>query len=260
MAMEHVQSLERGMDILRLLARHPALTATAIARELGVHQSSASRLLASLHRAGFVRKPDFHAFALDYGTLVFAGQALSCFPVVRAASTECNRLQRRQPGFSAAVGILWEDRILYLTRANHDATQKLIDDDEFPPHRSSIGLALVAEQPAVEARALLQNSLQRYGDADNPSTAAAMARRLWTQTRANIRRHGFFYARDMGLNRLNAALTFATDGPTAALAFFGGDGEADVPSPESVRVWLTESVDRIRAQLPTTSRKRTVDE
>lgn len=239
-----VQSLERGLRILELLARRGTMTAAALAAELGVHPSSASRLLASLHKAGFVRKPDFRAFAPDYGVLLFAGRSLAAFPLVRAATDECNRLQREEPGYSATVAVLWGGRLIYLTRVNADASHHLIDDAAFPLHRSSVGLALVAALDAAEAVPLLSASLRRAaGERALPAARAeARARRLYDKTRESIDRRGYFFADDLPPNRVNAALRFVASGRPAALAVFGGRTARD---PAELGALLLRGVERM---------------
>lgn len=244
-----IQSLERGLLILQLLAARRRLSATAIANELGIHQSSASRLLNSLHKAGFVYKPDFHSFAIDYGALFFAGKALNCFPAIRAATTECNRINR-QTGLSATVGILWQGRILYLTRVNQDASQVLIDDTYFPLHHSSIGLVLLCGMDNAEAMKLLETSLRRAAAAPEASADAAsdatslpeQARDIYLKTREVYNRYGFFYGQNMHGNSVNAAMEFLIDAQPAALAVFSRDRCLSI---EEMRPLLREGIGNI---------------
>ena len=63
------QSFNRGLEMLRLLAERGPMSGAALARELRIGQSSASRLLQSLQEAKLVRKPGLHRFDLDYGLL-----------------------------------------------------------------------------------------------------------------------------------------------------------------------------------------------
>lgn len=255
-----IQSLERGLLILQLLAARRRLSATAIANELGIHQSSASRLLNSLHKAGFVYKPDFHSFAIDYGALFFAGKALNCFPAIRAATTECNRLNRLS-GLSATVGMLWQGRILYLTRVNQDASQVLIDDTYFPLHHSSIGLVLLCGMNNAEAMKLLETSLRRAAAAPDsaadaahavglPQTSAAslqeQARDIYVKTREVYDRYGFFYGRNIHGNSVNAAMEFMIDEQPAALAVFSRDKYLSI---EKMRPLLREGIGNIVGEL-----------
>jgi DNA-binding IclR family transcriptional regulator len=46
-----VQTFDRGLEILRLLAVNKRMTASKLAQEIGIHQTSASRMLQSLQKA-----------------------------------------------------------------------------------------------------------------------------------------------------------------------------------------------------------------
>ena len=245
MADSLVQSLDRGMKIMGLLADRGPLSATAIAAELGIHQSSASRLLSVLFDSGFVRKPSYHSFALDYGALVFAGRAMHCFPAIPAAASACNRIAR-ETGLNATVGMLWQDRLLYLTRTNADSSIVLIDNSDFAIHESSLGRCLACERGREASVELFIRSLGSAERADAGGTApygggadrnngdggtevgayaeSAMLRLqsedLYRLTKENIDRHGFLYLEDYGDNRCNGAMAFQLDEHRAAMAIF----------------------------------------
>ena len=106
--MNGIQSLDRGLEILKLLAEEGRITASFAAARLGIHQSSASRLLMSLQKAGLVRKPDFHSFAPDFGLLSFAGMAMEGFPEAAASVEVCDRIAR-ESGHCASVATLMLD-------------------------------------------------------------------------------------------------------------------------------------------------------
>ncbi|HLT62636.1 MAG TPA: helix-turn-helix domain-containing protein, partial [Microlunatus sp.] len=77
-----VQSLARGLQVLRtLIDEGSPLTGTEIARRFGLHQSSISRVLATLAELGYVRKDASGKFVPDYGILTFA-PAIPQFPLV----------------------------------------------------------------------------------------------------------------------------------------------------------------------------------
>lgn len=244
-----IQSLDRGLAVLRLLSRTPSMTATAIAAELGVHQSSASRLLNSLYRAGFVRKPEFHSFALDYGTLVFAGYALDCFPEVSASTQGCNRIHH-QYGFNAGVGILRNERVLYLTRVCDDAALTILDNSSFPLHCSTIGLALACERTEKEAVEIIAESIVRHAEThhENVTIKAAKksAREIYKQAVDNIRSHDFLYKTDLPLSKVNGSATFMLNNEQAALAVYH---PVKMASAESVRQMVQEGISCTQAIL-----------
>ena len=71
-----VQSVDRAVAILEILARDGEAGVTEVARELGVHKSTASRLLAALDRRELVTQDAARGrFRLGVGIVRLAGAA-----------------------------------------------------------------------------------------------------------------------------------------------------------------------------------------
>src|SRR5699024_3692979 len=68
------RALARGLYVLRRLVESGPMSATELARELGLHQSSISRVMATLGEAGFVRKDEHGRFVPDYGVITLAAE------------------------------------------------------------------------------------------------------------------------------------------------------------------------------------------
>jgi DNA-binding IclR family transcriptional regulator len=70
-----IESVKRAIAILRCFSRsRPELGVTELSREIGVHKSTISRLLATLEPEGFVnRNPDTGRYRLGVGLLELAG-------------------------------------------------------------------------------------------------------------------------------------------------------------------------------------------
>jgi DNA-binding IclR family transcriptional regulator len=91
----HVQSVERAIAILELLARHDWAGVTDVGNTLGVHKSTAFRLLSTLESRGLVEQ---HAqtgkYRLGFG-LVHLAHAVTVGPdVTRQAQSGCEWLAR----------------------------------------------------------------------------------------------------------------------------------------------------------------------
>ncbi|MBN2711041.1 MAG: helix-turn-helix domain-containing protein [Planctomycetes bacterium] len=208
-----IQSVDRSLAILKLLAREKRMTATAVSERLGVHQTTASRLLLSLLKEGLVRKTDYRSFCLDYGALVFAGEALASFPLIKSSTAVCNRLAREH-GLSATVAMLREGRLLYLTRTNTDLSIVLVDTTAFPVHQSSLGLLLSHALGRGEGEAVLAESLAQAGG------GVAEASRLYDLAESSISPDGVLYLESFHRNRFNAALRFTAEGESLGLCLF----------------------------------------
>src|SRR5579862_8087016 len=71
-----VQSVDRAVTILEILARDGEAGVTEVARELGVHKSTASRLLAALDRRELVAQDTARGrYRLGMGLVRLAGAA-----------------------------------------------------------------------------------------------------------------------------------------------------------------------------------------
>ena len=235
-----VQSLTRGLAIVEALARHGEMTATELAKHLGVHQSSVSRLLASLVEAGLVRKPRFHGFSLDFGILRLAGTALANFPIVAVALDTCLAV-RNETGWGAAVGILNGDRLIYLAMAHggqHPPMPAMVDSSDFPLHNSSLALALLHADPERDLAEAARASHERMPDAPRPMAPEALAGLV----AESIEEHGFLYLRGFLANRFNAARVFDSPHGPVAFAVFS---PRHSPSPERVDQVLREGIGRI---------------
>jgi len=116
-AVSGCQSVERAVAILEHFEDRPLLSIGEVARELGVHRSTASRLLATLE-AGRLLELDETAggYRLGLGLVTLAGHVLNRFPV-RACAAPVLRELRDSTGETAWLGVLDGQRITYLDQA-----------------------------------------------------------------------------------------------------------------------------------------------
>lgn len=175
------QSLTRGLDILRRLvdAGRP-MSQTELAEQVGLHQSSVSRILSALANAGYVRKVENRRFEPDFGVLTLSG-AVTNFPLVRRPREAMTDAARTRPGALITLSILWRGQILYFLRAaeGHDIVE--FWGGGFPLHKSAPGMRMLLELPDEQALEMLRASRTRHGwpaDSDaTPTTEAEALRR-----------------------------------------------------------------------------------
>src|SRR5580658_7750307 len=85
-----VQSVDRAAAILEILARDGEAGVTEVARELNVHKSTASRLLAALDRRELVSQDTARGkFRLGVGIVRLAGAASQKLDVVQESRPVC---------------------------------------------------------------------------------------------------------------------------------------------------------------------------
>jgi DNA-binding IclR family transcriptional regulator len=159
-----LKALNHGLDTLRLLleSRTP-LSATEIARKIGLHQSSVSRILKALTAAGYVRKPAYHSFAVDYGVLTLGNAARAHFPLVDMPRAIVQELAEQASGMMVVVATVWRGQLVYFLRAQKDQEQMSLSTGGYPLHLSAVALRLLLDLPEDEALSALEDSRRRYG-------------------------------------------------------------------------------------------------
>ncbi|TMR20229.1 IclR family transcriptional regulator [Nonomuraea zeae] len=88
-----MQSVDRAIAILEILARDGATRVTDLAAELDVHKSTAFRLLAALEQGGLVEQSgDRGRYRLGFGVVRLAGAATAQLDLARESRPVCLRL------------------------------------------------------------------------------------------------------------------------------------------------------------------------
>jgi DNA-binding IclR family transcriptional regulator len=90
-----VQSVDRAISVLEILARAGDARVTDVAAELGVHKSTAFRLLTALEDRGLVEQDrDRGKYRLGFGILRLAGAVSGRMDIHRYGRPVCERLAR----------------------------------------------------------------------------------------------------------------------------------------------------------------------
>ncbi|MEV0585993.1 IclR family transcriptional regulator [Nonomuraea sp. NPDC050310] len=93
MSNSSVQSVDRAIAILEILAREGATRVTDLAAELDVHKSTAFRLLAALEQGGLVEQSGERGrYRLGFGVVRLAGAASAQLDLSRESREVCRRL------------------------------------------------------------------------------------------------------------------------------------------------------------------------
>jgi DNA-binding IclR family transcriptional regulator len=109
-----VQSVDRALTILEVLARNGEAGVTEVAAELGVHKSTAFRLVATLEAHRLVEQTeDRGKYRLGVGVLRLAGATAARLDVVQEARPICRQLAAAT-GETVNITVLSESSALYL--------------------------------------------------------------------------------------------------------------------------------------------------
>jgi len=194
-----VQSVDRAAAILEILARDGEAGVTEVARELDVHKSTASRLLAALDRRELVTQDTARGkFRLGVGLVRLAAAVSQKLDVVQESRPVCRALAQ-QVGETVNLAILSGRDALYLDQAAGPAALSPHNwaGRRIPLHATSDGKVLLAYLPEPELTASLAPPLARF--TDRTITDAGEFPRLL----AEVRRRGFATA----VEELEAGLT-----------------------------------------------------
>lgn len=187
-----VQSVDRAVRILEILAGQDEAGVTDLAAELGVHKSTASRLLAALEARELVRQDGARGrYRLGIGVLRLAGATIARLDVVQEARPACRHLASRT-GETVNLAMLSEGAVLYLDQVAGSTAIQLHNwvGQRVPAHATANGRVLLSELPDDQVVALVGDRLPTY----TPATLATADQLLGALAR--VRADGFAVAVD----------------------------------------------------------------
>lgn len=192
-SMRVTDGAERVVELLDSLGSAPdGLGVSAVARELGVHRSTASRLLGTLAASGMVeRDPTTQRFRLGARMVGLAATAVARLPVVSQARPELEQLSAATSE-TANLAILDRFHVVYVDQVTPAQTVVMASwvGRRSPVHASSSGKAMLAFGDDRARQALLRRRLEPL--TERTITDAEVLR----ETLAEVRRRG--YASSMG--------------------------------------------------------------
>ena len=142
-----VQSVDRALGILEVLARSGESGVTEIAAQLGVHKSTAFRLVATLEAHRLVEQTtDRGRYRLGIGILRLAGATSARLDLVQEARPLCRQLAA-DTGETVNVAVLSESSALYLDQVAGSSALQPHNwvGQHIPLHATSNGKVLVSE-------------------------------------------------------------------------------------------------------------------
>lgn len=144
-----VQSVDRAVSVLEILARRGVAGVTELAQELGVHKSTASRLVAVLERRGLVEQlADRGKYRLGFGLLRLAGALDVQRDLVDESRRACRSLAA-EVGETVNVAILSGGRVVNISQVRGPAAVSVHNwvGQATPAHATSSGKVLLAFLP-----------------------------------------------------------------------------------------------------------------
>ncbi|GIH77592.1 IclR family transcriptional regulator [Planobispora longispora] len=237
-----VQSVDRAIEILEILARRGQTGVTELAQALGVHKSTAFRLLASLERRGLVeQRGERGAYRLGFGVVRLAGAATAQLDLAGESREICRRLAA-ELGETVNIAVLEGGHVINISQVRGPAAITGYNwvGQRTPVHATSSGKVLLAYRdsaghapqaapagspgrlghaaPADPAGLAAYGPLERY----TPDTVVSPAR--LAAELAEIRKRGYGFTTEeleVGLNAVAAPIRGHDGSVVAAVSASG---------------------------------------
>lgn len=190
--MRTTDGVERAASVLEILAdARRDLGVTEIARALGVHKATASRLLGTLAGRRLVERSATGKYRIGVGLIRLAGSAKAGLDVVHQARPVLEELSDRTTE-TVNLGVIDEDAVLYVDQVTggHAIVMANWVGRRSPVHCSSSGKVLLAFGEEAQQERILRRPMERL-----TKNTITDPDRLRAQL-AEVRRSG--YARSVG--------------------------------------------------------------
>ena len=159
-----VQSVDRALSVLEILGARGEAGVTEIAAELGVHKSTAFRLVAVLEGRGFVEQlADRGKYRLGFGIVRLAGATAAQMDLAQEGRRTCEELAA-DLGETVNIAILDGDGVVNISevRGTSAISSHNWVGQRTPLHATSSGKVLLAHAPQPVRASLLRPPLERY--------------------------------------------------------------------------------------------------
>jgi DNA-binding IclR family transcriptional regulator len=215
-----VQSVDRALLVLEILAKLGQAGVTEIAAELGVHKSTVSRLITVLESRGYVEQVSGRGkYRLGFSIARLARASSGHLDLVKLSQDVCDSLAA-EVGETTNLAVLDADRIINIAEAIGPAeiTLRTWVGQSCPAHATSSGKVLLAGLDAADVRTRLESVLESFTDntvvkiADLQRELATARERGWASVAEEL---------EVGLNAVAAPVHDANAQVIAALSVSG---------------------------------------
>ncbi|MFC5952814.1 IclR family transcriptional regulator [Pseudonocardia lutea] len=238
------QAVDRALSILPLLAKHGPSGATELARELGVHKSTVSRLLAVLEKHRLVEPAGGRGkYRLGFGIVRLAGATAAQLDIAAESRPVCARLAAELSG-TVSVSVLEGGYATVV--AQEPPTDRNWIGMRSPLHATAAGKVLLASFGFEALQEALDRPRQRFTERTVIARGALLAELTRVRDRGWAVTQGEFEA---DLNAVAVPLRGASGQIAGALSVSGRDGRLDPADFRSAARALTRAADAIFARL-----------
>lgn len=243
-----VQSVDRALTILDILAQHGELGVTEIAARLDVHKSTAFRLLGALEQHRLVEQlGERGKYRLGFGIVRLAGATTARLDLARESQPICRRLAD-EINETINVAVMDEGAAVNISQEQGSATVTVQNwiGKRTPLHATSSGKALLAWAGADALAAVLEAGLERYtsGTITDPAALRAELDRIrqrgWAGTAEEL---------EAGLNAIAVPIRGADGSVVAAVSVSGPSYRLGAESFPEIAKMVQAAADEISSRL-----------
>jgi DNA-binding IclR family transcriptional regulator len=218
-----VQSVDRAITVLEILARDGSAGVSDVAAEIGVHKSTAFRLLAALEERDLVEQNiDRGKYQLAFGILRLASSIPARIDLVRQSQPLLDELAAEMDE-TINIAVVREHFAVNVQQAMSSAavvSQNWVGQLT-PLHATASGKILLAHMPEAQLEAILQTAGLPKLTAHTITTRKTLAEQL-----ATVRETGFATTHEELEIGLNAAAVPVRDHTGAVIAALSAAGPA----------------------------------
>ncbi len=201
-----VQSVDRAIHVMEILAQRGEAGVSEVAAEIDVHKSTAFRLLGALEARGLVEQAGERGkYCLGFGIVRLAGAVTDRIDITQQGRPVCESLAE-ELGETVNIAVLQEHYAvnLYQVRGPGAVTAQNWVGQLTPLHATSSGKILLAHLPAKERAVLVaETGLKKV----TPHTITAKTK--LEKNLAGVREAGYAWAREeleLGLHAIAAPI------------------------------------------------------
>lgn len=157
------QTVERAISIVEHLSRGPA-TLTEVTAELGVHKSTALRLLQTLEGAGFARRQTDGRYTVGVRLISIAYSALESLDLREVARPHLTRLNQKY-GHTVHLASFVDDVVIYIDKYEGRSSIRMYSrvGKTVNFHSSGVGKVILANlDPALRETVISRIAFTRY--------------------------------------------------------------------------------------------------
>jgi DNA-binding IclR family transcriptional regulator len=172
-----VQSVDRAITVLEILAAAGEVGVTDIAARLDVHKSTAFRLVTALEQRGLVEQVEGRGkYRLGFGIIQLAGATTARMDLVQYSRSVCQGLAEKV-GETVNVAVLRGTSVVNLDQVRGDSAISAHNwiGQATPLHATSSGKVLLAHQGSSALERLLSLELAQYTERTRTDRAALLA-------------------------------------------------------------------------------------